>query len=559
VSRVLNQFAIYRWTDHMKYRFVLPVLLGLSASSMAQASNDVNFDYTFPQGGPVSLLHGDLVEGADGSFYGTSVFGADNLGTGTVFRMAPDHTTTIVHTFSLADSNNANTGGAYPQAGVVIGPDGSLYGTTVFGGSHGAGVIYRIQNPSSASSSLSVIHEFDAIDDNNINTGGAEPYAALIIGPDGNFYGTTYYGGSNGGGTIFKITPAGELTTLHELGSSTNLSDNGAHPEFRLTLGPDGNFYGTTINGGSGNGFGTLFRMTPDGSFTTLHTFGPDPLGGMTPTTVSFGRDGALYGLTEIGGAFYPQVSGFGLIYRYSDAAGFEQLYSFSDERGGGGSGPLRSALVQAADGSWYGTRGMGVASDVIYRFVPGVSYEMVYAFGDAGNEEDIPETTLLMGSDGKFHGTTTGGPNDGMGGIYSFTPNISGPVNVSMTPSQITVGQSATLSWSADEFTGCYSYRDWQGLNQATSGQLTLTPQQPGTYYYELACNDNLTNAQIGDKTVMLTVLPAGSGGSGTGSGGSAAASSGGGGAFDLETLGFVSLLLGARAIGRRRPLKLG
>jgi len=188
-----------------------------------------------------------LVQGADGSFYGTAVDGGSNS-FGTVFKMTAAGAVTPLHAFGGND-------GAFPYAALVQGADGNFYGTTAEGGSNYAGNIFKM-NPAGEVVSL---YTFSGTND------GDFPLAALIQGTDGNLYGTTYEGGSARLGTVFKVTTNGTLTTLH----SFNYAD-GAYPFAGLVQGPDGNLYGTTERGGLG-GAGTVFKITTNGALGNPH------------------------------------------------------------------------------------------------------------------------------------------------------------------------------------------------------------------------------------------------------------------------------------------------
>lgn len=165
-------------------------------------------------------------------------------------------------------------------------PNGNLYGTTAAGGSNNVGTVFKI-TPGGA---LTTLHNFDTTD-------GAAPLAALTQGTDGNFYGTTDTGGANGYGTIFAITPGGTLKILYSLRPT-----DGANPIAGLIQATDGNFYGTTSDEGP-NFLGTIFRITPGGTLTTMYSFSPtdgqDAEGGLVQ-----GTDGNLYGTTTEGGTF---------------------------------------------------------------------------------------------------------------------------------------------------------------------------------------------------------------------------------------------------------------
>lgn len=198
-----------------------------------------------------------LVQGRDGSFYGTSNNGGRG-GYGTVFKVTSSRTLTTLHHF-CSQPNCAD--GFYPFSTLVLGTDGNFYGTTQNGGAGGVGVVFKI----TASGAYSVLHSFATTD-------GSSPDAGLALGADKNFYGTTALGGTASGcvggcGTIFKMTPSGTLTTLH----SFNFRD-GFLPMALLILGFDGDLYGTASAGGEFNsrfeGYkncGTVFKTTTSG------------------------------------------------------------------------------------------------------------------------------------------------------------------------------------------------------------------------------------------------------------------------------------------------------
>jgi uncharacterized repeat protein (TIGR03803 family) len=217
-----------------------------------------------------------LTLGTDGNFYGTTM--QSGTGYGTVFKITitPSVKLTTLHTFTFSD-------GAGPTAPPIQGTDGNLYGTTSGGGDPEDGTIYKITLPSNT---FTTLYQFDG-------THGSIPYAPLVQGSDGNFYGTTYSGGTLGYGVIFKVTAAGKLTAVYNFDST-----HGAQPYDPLVQGSDGNFYGTTSSGGTSKA-GVVFKITPTGSLTVLHnmngtTDGYTPTAGLVQAT-----DSNFYGVNE--------------------------------------------------------------------------------------------------------------------------------------------------------------------------------------------------------------------------------------------------------------------
>ena len=226
--------------------------------------------------------------------YGTTYDGGD-YDDGTVFKMTTSGALTILLSFN-------GTNGANPMAGLVQGPDGLLYGTTLNGGTNdadsgGDGTVFKITTNGAWTSLIS----FNMAD-------GAAPAGGQTHGLDGYFYGTTSAGGDNDFGTVFRATTNGALTTLLSFGET-----NGADPVAGLTLASDGNFYGTTYYGGT-NDLGTVFRMTTNATFTSLCSFngtnGSGPIG-----TLAQGVDGYLYGTTQSGGTNQLEIGVYGTFF----------------------------------------------------------------------------------------------------------------------------------------------------------------------------------------------------------------------------------------------------
>jgi uncharacterized repeat protein (TIGR03803 family) len=231
-----------------------------------------------------------LIQGSDGGFYGTTR-GGGRTGNGTAFRVTTNGELTTLASFNF-------TNGANPVAGLAQGNDGNFYGTTFGGGNYDAGTVFKL----TTNGLLSLLASFDG-------TNQAQPRAGLALGSDGRFYGTTSAGSDQslnqgyGGGTVFQITTNGVLTRLIPF-----TGNNGAYPYASLTPGNDGSFYGTTYQGGDDfdpmdHGMGTVFQVTTNapGFFYPVVSFGDyNGLAGRGPETgVTLGSDGNLYGTID--------------------------------------------------------------------------------------------------------------------------------------------------------------------------------------------------------------------------------------------------------------------
>jgi uncharacterized repeat protein (TIGR03803 family) len=305
-----------------------------------------------------------LVQTVDGNFYGTTMNGGAAFYYGVVFRMTPTGSFTTLYSFC---THSGCADGKEPEAGLVEGTDGNFYGTTIAGGAHDGGTVFKITPDGSLTRLYSFCSQPACAD-------GAEPEVVLVEGTDGNFYGTTDGGGvytchRQGCGTVFKITPGGALTTLYSFCSESACAD-GDFPQTALVQASDGNFYGTTAGGGTGGpcligfgpGCGTVFKITPSGTLTTLYSFcsESDCADGQFPHGLIQATDGNLYGTTEEGGANTCVIGsknyGCGTIFRITPTGTLTTLYSFCSQSGcSDGEGPV-AGLVQDTNGKFYGT-----------------------------------------------------------------------------------------------------------------------------------------------------------------------------------------------------------
>ncbi len=362
-----------------------------------------------------------VVQGSDGNFYGTSANGGNtevnivggNQTTGVVYRITPDGTESLVHTFA----SGPNVDGIWPVGNLTVGADGNFYGVTEIAGAnclnqYGCGAVFKL----SLSGSESLVYSFY----NQLNY-PSRPETAPVQGSDGNFYGTTVIDGElctnqTYCGAVYKVTPDGQETTLYKFGTNGGIYD-GSWPGSGLIQAADGNFYGVTSYGGlygEGQGAvqwgnGTIFRITPSGTQTTLYSFGAggaadgiQPSGGLVQDS-----KGNLFGTTGGGGEF-----GLGTIFQLAPDGTVTIVYSFSGN-GTDGSRPS-STLLLANDGNFYGTTIVGGANGLgtLYKMDASGNVTTLHSF--SASEGASPEGGLIQGNDGALYG------NAALGGTYN-------------------------------------------------------------------------------------------------------------------------------------------
>jgi uncharacterized repeat protein (TIGR03803 family) len=353
---------------------------------------------------------GILVQGRDGDIYSTSQSSFyTSCFCGTVFKITPSGTIT-----DLFDFNWAAGSPFYPRSGLTLGVDGNYYGTTSSGGTFNFGTVFKF----TGGGTMTPLYMFGTAKYPKVE--GSLPLSPPVQGRDGNFYGTTP--DSNDGvndGIAYRITPAGAFTKLYlfNYGNST-----GYNPQAGLILGKDGNFYGTTAlggknlskpcYGGSAYSCGSIFRMTPSGKITFLHYFdeidGAGPLGPLVQ-----GTDGNFYGTTVAGG----DTNGDGVIFKLTPQGTFAVLHSFDGNDGK----QTTAGLVQASDGSFYGvssaggTKGFGT----LFKITPTGVFTVLHEFSSTDGTN--PEVTLLQHTDGVLYGETYSGGKFGRGTIFTW------------------------------------------------------------------------------------------------------------------------------------------
>jgi len=357
--------------------------------------------------------------GADGDLYGTTESGGA-YGKGTLFRLSADGAMTTLHSFGKWSGNGIPAEPIYPGNTLTLGPDGNLYGTASGGGGGGLGgggngTIFRVSTNGTLTTLYAFGSLFSTTNGYSTNFDGAYP-GPLTLGADGNFYGTTQQGGSAGSGTVFRMTTNGALNALYSFSAAVTNGDTGTNSDgigpFGLVPGTDGNFYGTTYKGGA-NGFGTVFKISTNGTITTLASFAIS--NGITPSALTLGPDGNFYGTAAYGGDFHD-----GSIFRVSANGILTTLYSFTNYNWAS----LSSGLVVGPDGQLYGTRNGGTANlGMAFKIDTNGVFTMVASFASPHGLN--PYNGLQLGPDGNLYGTTSFGGESNQGAAFVLSNGV--------------------------------------------------------------------------------------------------------------------------------------
>lgn len=299
-----------------------------------------------------------LARGPDGDIYGVAQNDGGRANGGTIFKITPAGAYTTV--YQMCSQQGCQDG--YQPNGVTFDFVGDMFGTTGGGGAHQEGTVFEIN----AAGRFRKLHDFCSAAN---CADGLQP-GTLILGKDGNLYGTTKSGGAHQAGTIFKITTTGAFTTLYSFCPAKDCPD-GKEPNAIMTQGRDGNFYGTTMKGGA-HMEGAVFQVTPAGVFKTLYSFCARPYcrDGNTPMDgMAQGADGSLYGTTNQGGNFYH-----GVLFAITTAGRYTIVHDFCSERGCFDGASPASAPILGRDGNLYGAATAGGDKNnvgAIYKLTP--------------------------------------------------------------------------------------------------------------------------------------------------------------------------------------------
>ena len=435
-----------------------------------------NFQDSVDGAGPTGL-----VRGSDDNFYGC----LDSTylpGPGKIFKMTPAGVITTLHAFDGSD-------GSGPTAPLIQGSDGNFYGTSVNGGNDNDGTIFKI----TPAGDFTVLHRF-------VGTDGHSPGGTLLQASDGNFYGTTRAGGVGDGtgtldaGTIFRITPAGDLTTLYSFSSS-----DGQDPSGALIQGADGSFYGTTVIG-SYNSDGTVFQFTPDVGLTTLHSFPISDgngygVGGYLLQAV----DGGIYGYTGDGG---PSTNG--LLFELNPPYVIPNGWTLSQLHIVPSADGVISCLFRSNDGTLYGTTSQGSDAGTIFRFTPDGAATVIFTFNNTnGNHLQAP---LVDVGGGVFYGVTSGGGTESGGTVFrlDMNPATSPPAITSATTLSLANAAACHYEVIATNYPTSYAASGLpSGLSiDPANGLISGTTSLSGTFPVTLSA----TNA-AGTGTATLTL----------------------------------------------------
>jgi uncharacterized repeat protein (TIGR03803 family) len=423
MTRVVSEFGKLNWAKRAWAVFVLCAMTVIALPAQT-------FTSLFSFDGAYGIEpFGALVQATNGDLYGTTLYGGVNCtqsqagSCGTVFKITPSGTLTTLYSFCSKGVYPDCTDGNASRGGLIQATNGDLYGTTGFGGAYGGGTIFRM----TPSGMLTTLYSFCSL---SSCADGSGPNG-LVQATNGDLYGTTSGGGINGNyGTVFKITPSGTLATLYNFCSQANCAD-GDYPSV-LVQATSGDFYGTTGGVGAYRYNGTVFKITPSGTLTTLYTFCTDSsceyateLDGLIQAA-----DGDLYGTTSEGG---DGINGAGTVFRITPRGALRTLHNFSCSPKycpDGGHPP--GALVQATDGNLYGTTLQGGANGegTVFQITPSGTLTALYSFCAQTNCADgaTPIAGLVQATNGDFYGTTSiGGSSSacgepGCGTVFSLS-----------------------------------------------------------------------------------------------------------------------------------------
>lgn len=476
--------------------------------------------------GDGSLPESGLIRVSDGTLYGTTDQGGTNS-QGSVFKFSQDGTGYKL-VFSFGSDTN---GGTLPYGGLIQASDTNLYGTTVAGAAPGQGNQGTVYKLNLDGSGHTVLHSFGVLLNDGYN-----PQARLVEGSDGRLYGTTGSGGSNGyyGGVLFGLSKTGgNYLVVHQFGGT----NDGVTPSGALLEGSDHVLYGLTSSGGSHGGSfsgGTVFKLNKDGTgYSIVYNFFSGAGDGYNPRALIEGSDGALYGITG-GGGTNAGAFGSGTVFKINkDGSGYSILYNF----GALGDGSVPNSLIEGSGGALYGlTAAGGAGSGTAFKLnKDGSGYAILYKFGTPATDGKTPTAGLALGSNGELFGTTSAGGFN-LGTVFELSGSVAQqtnhpPVVANPIPNQIAAyGSPFSYTFPTNTFTDpdagqtlSYGAANLPSGISFTAATRTFagSSTQPGVYAVSVTATDNgappLSTNTVFTLTVTaspIIVSPAGGGG---------------------------------------------
>jgi len=411
-------------TSEMAARMIF-VSLFVALAALGSPAQTFTALYSFTDTPDGAKAVAGLIQDAQGNLYGTTSEGGKYVnsgGLGTVFRLDTTGKETVLHSFA-----GGKTDGLYPLASLIQDAKGSLYGTTQGGGNstcnggRTCGMVFKL----SPAGKLTTLHAFTG------GTDGSSPSGELIRDAQGNLYGTAMAGGHpscssgifKGCGTVFEITKSGKYRLLYSFKGGSD----GANPLAGLVRDGSGNLYGTTLAGGGhsvcGNECGTVFKLSKTGQETLLHRFAAKADGAFPTSTLVLDAQGSLYGTTTSAGRSKCHC---GTVFKLNSKGSFTVLYAF---KGGNDGDSPQAGLVRDAKGNLYGATYFGNPNNTgtIFKLDKNGNESILYSFtGDdgQGNSDGAgPAGRLLLDTKGDLYGTAFYGGHDDVGTVFKITP----------------------------------------------------------------------------------------------------------------------------------------
>jgi|HubBroStandDraft_1064217.scaffolds.fasta_scaffold00437_11 uncharacterized repeat protein (TIGR03803 family) len=397
--------------------FVTAAVLCAAMFAQAQTVTTI-YNFTDSPTSGANPWYVTLVQGTNGSFYGTTYNGGKNV-SGTIFSVTPGGQQKILYSFA-----GGTTDGAYPTGGLTLGTDGNFYGTTQQGGSQSEGIIFKI----TPTGTYTILHNFNSFID------GAFPWGPPILASDGNFYGTSSGGGPNDRGLVYKITSSGTFSEVYRFDVT-----HGYSPIAPPTQGADGFLYIPVAQGGT-YFCGTIVQISTAGVLNNTYDFPCGPGGSFPLGPLVQAENGDFYSTTQDGG-----TNGEGTIYQVTTGLAVTILHSFGADFGDG-TFPAAGMLL-ATDGNYYSATAEGGANDdgTLFNTTTSGTYTSLYSFNNSTNLLQMsPLAPPVQGTNGLLYGVTEfgGGANDGT--VYSLNMGLAAFVNTALFSGK--EGETVTL-----------------------------------------------------------------------------------------------------------------